>query len=294
MLSNSQSKPSNVLYALEYTPRVLRLLSLEKKAAVYHVTHYEQRLLNSKSGRGNAGHGTLIQNLQDMRRALPGERPHLVIGIQDTELIIQSVYCKEAGTSQLYRQGLAILNAQQPLLGHYSWDMAPLCAYQGVGQYALWVAYPLQKISLLQTLCDYCDFTLLAIEPSVCAIARASHVLLEHACALFLLQDAQLLTLLLVVQGEVYALRQFTDPELWAQHAQAFMNDPTLGMYMKNITTVYVAQELAQLNTLAQYSRWKFEFLDVLQYVNAGAHYSVEADRLHLFTCAGLALRAYA
>ena len=293
MLLKSNKKISNVGYALEYTPRVLRLMALETKAGAYHISHYEQRLLNYKginSGGGFPAGGSLIQTLKDMRQSIGGDRPRLVVGIEAADLILQCVQMSKV--QQFYPQGRALLNAQPTLLSNYSWDMAPLTAYQGAEHYALWVAYPLAKINLLLALCTYCDFTLLAIEPCVCALARASGLLLQQPYGLFLLHEASRLNLFLVVQGEVYGLRQFTDPLTCAQAVQEMCADPKLMPYMEKLTTLFVIEEGVECYPVALPRAWQQVRVDVLQYVTTDRPYSVEGYRFQLLTCVGLALRS--
>lgn len=262
-----------MIFALERTQSALCLLSLEKISTGYRIAHFDKRLLNSKAPQAG-----LMHALQDMNHIEPS--CGIVMGINDADLNICHIHLESSKTqTKLYQRCRAKLAQQLPHpLNYYSWDAYPLKGYQGDGHYCLCVAYPLEKIVFLQEILGLSLLRLQMIEPSVCALARTSLVLLRMSKALFLLYENKLFTLVLAIQGEVYAWRQFEKQE------DLENNIASLPMQVEKIIFINYDPKV----TIEKPNLQTIELLHFLQ-TSQGVH----AEGTRLLPIIGLALRGF-
>lgn len=253
-----------MVFALERTNSALSLLALEKTTTGYRVTHYDKRPLNQTSHRQ-------ISSVQEMFNALPQPANDLTVGIHDNDLIIRHIQIDSApNTLKIYQHCKEKL-AQELVLKKYSWDAYPLTHYEGSGHYLLCVAYPLEKIIFLQTLLKLCNLRMQALEPSICALARMSFMLLKLPRALFLLHENNLFTLIRVAQGEILSIRQMQTLENLEEDVILINTDSK-----KSINIPHQ------------------KHIELSPYIQNANQYDLQIESTQLFSPLGLALRSSA
>jgi hypothetical protein len=232
-----------MVFALERTAHALHLLSVEKTAAGFSISHHESSPLAHKARLGIAHHDMhWIQTLQHMRRALPHGTCPVYMGINDRDLMLRCIPAFSCtNKTALYQHCQKALSAALSYpIHHYSWDVQTLNTYHGQGYYAFCAAYPLAKIIFLQEISAVCEITLQVIEPSALALARFIHHFLHIAYALFLLQEEDLYTLCLALNGDIFAVVQFSDLTTITTHYLSWLSDPLCSTFMKDITTIWI------------------------------------------------------
>ncbi len=187
-------------FALERMDDAFAFLSLEKNSAGYRVLHYEKCV----------AHGVFaIEQLQGLF-SQQSDVSSLIVGVRDSELVLRHILVEKKSFSRLKMlQRVQAMFCDDLNLRDYSWDAYPLASFSGEGAYFFCVAYPLKNIRFLEELGSLCQFKIKALEPSVCALARMGFMLLKLSEVLFLLRDNDRFTLVLALQGDVFALRQF-------------------------------------------------------------------------------------
>ncbi len=252
-----------MVFALERTQSALYLLSLEKNSTGYRINHYDKRSLH------HASHHD-VSTLQDMCSALNTPKASIILGINDADVILRHIHLDTAvSPSKMYQRTQAILAEELPIK-QYSWDAHPLSAFKGAGHYLLCAAYPLEKIQVLQETFNVCNLSIKALEPSICALARVSFILFNLPEVLFLLQENNLFTLMLSVQGQVFALRHFKQIEM--------LEETIASLPIKPERIIVMNDEQIPENL----------FQDLQFY-----RYGLQAEGPQLFSPLGLALRQY-
>jgi hypothetical protein len=253
-----------MVFALERTNSALSLLALEKTTAGYRITHYDKRPLNQTPHRQ-------ISSVQEMFNALPQPASNLTVGIHDNDVIIRHIQIDAALSTLKTYQHCKEKLAQELVLKEYSWDAYPLTHYEGKGHSLLCVAYPLEKIIFLQTLLKLCNLRMHVLEPSICALARMSFILLKLPRALFLLHENNLFTLIRVIQGEISSIRQMQNLENLEENVILINTD------LK--TSINIPHQ---------------KYIDLSPYIQNANQYGLQIESTPLFSPLGLALRSCA
>lgn len=180
-----------MIFALERRNSALSLLAMEKTATGFCIHHFDQRPMRNPTS-----------TIQEMFSASPEPVNNLIVGIHDDDLILRHIYIPK-NISKIYPYCQKQL-AQECSLKNYSWDAYPISCFKDEGHLLLCAAYPLEKIIFLQELLKLSNIHMRALEPSVCAIARMSFVLLKQGRAEYALED----TLITIGHGEVLALEK--------------------------------------------------------------------------------------
>ncbi|MFA6036613.1 MAG: hypothetical protein WC748_00665 [Legionellales bacterium] len=180
-----------MIFALERNKSALSLLAGKKTATGFCVHHFDQRPLLRQTS-----------CLQEMFNASPEPVNDVIVGVHDDDLILRHILVPK-NIAKIYPYCQKQL-AQVCSIKDYSWDAYPISCFKDEGHLLLCAAYPLEKIIFLQELLKLSNVRMRALEPSACAIARMSFVLLKQTNAEYALED----TLMTVEHGEVLALEQ--------------------------------------------------------------------------------------